>query len=89
MLALCVCAQAQERISLSSYETETPRSPFLQNAFPQRTEVVRSVVARGDYELAHYVVRNFSDPDNRPESHPKAGDKPQPESQGSPGKGRP
>jgi hypothetical protein len=89
MLALCVCAQAQERISLSPYETATGSSPFLQNAFPQRTEVVRSVVARGDYELVHYEVRVFSDPDNRPESHSKGGDKPQPESQGSPGKGRP
>lgn len=67
MLALCACAQAQDKISLSPYETATASSPFLQNAFPQRTEVVRSVVARGDYELVHYEVRIFSDPDNRHE----------------------
>jgi hypothetical protein len=67
MLALCAVANAQERISLSPYETATESSPFLQEAFPQRTEVVRSVEARGDYQLVHYEVRIFPDPGNRQE----------------------
>lgn len=67
MLALCAVANAQERTSLSPYETATGSSPFLQEAFPQRTEVVRSIEARGDYDLVHYEVRIFSDPGDRHE----------------------
>jgi hypothetical protein len=67
VLALCAVAHSQERISLSPYEIATENSPFLQEAFPQRTEVVRSVLARGDYDLVHYQVRIFPDPSNRHE----------------------
>jgi hypothetical protein len=64
MLALCAVANAQERISLSPYEIATENSPFFQEAFPQRTELVRTVLPRGDYELVHYQIRIFPDPGN-------------------------
>ena len=67
ILALCALSNAEEKISLSPYETATESSPFLQDAFPQRTEIVRSVEARGGYELVHYEVRIFPDPNNQHE----------------------
>lgn len=61
MLALCASASSQEKMSLSPYENATGSSPFLQEAFPQRTEMVRIVDKKGEYELVRYDVRIFPD----------------------------
>lgn len=51
----------QAKISLSPFEIADESAPPLQEAFPRRVEIVRDVLARGDYKLIHYTVRIYSD----------------------------
>ena len=53
----------------SPYKTATKEAPFLQNAFPQRIEIVRSAKKRGDIDVVNYYVKIFADSANISDLH--------------------